>query len=92
VLPLRVAGVVGLVAQGYGLVSYAPALRLWVPLVAAVAAVVFVLISAVHPSDIARARIKRILDWVERLVVIALIPVCVGAVGAYALATSMLIK
>jgi type VII secretion integral membrane protein EccD len=92
VLPLRVAGVVGLVAQGYGLVSYAPGLRLWVPLVAAVAAVIFVLISAVHPSDIARARIKRILDWVERLVVIALIPVCVGAVGAYALATSMLIK
>ncbi|WP_163512838.1 type VII secretion integral membrane protein EccD [Fodinicola acaciae] len=92
VLPLRVAGVVALVAQGYGLVSYAPQLRVWVPLAGALVAVVFVLISAVRPSDIARARIKRVLDWVERLVVAALIPICAGAVGAYALAQAMLVK
>ncbi|WP_279583327.1 hypothetical protein [Fodinicola feengrottensis] len=36
ILPLRAAGVIGLVAQGYGLVSYEPSLRLWVPLVAVV--------------------------------------------------------
>lgn len=83
-VPLRVAGVVVLVLQLLRLAVDVSALRPWLVVLLAVSALVLVAVSSVIISEITRARVKRLLNIVEFLVVVDMVVVMLGAVGVYA--------
>jgi hypothetical protein len=82
ILPLRTAGVVVLVSQGLWLIRGYPEDSVAVAAVAAAVTVV-VGLSAIRLSDVARARLKQVLNLSETFVVIAMIAVVGGALGLY---------
>jgi type VII secretion integral membrane protein EccD len=82
IVPLRVAGLVILAAQGLRAVREdLPG----VSLVAAVATVCVVIVatSAVPLSEVARARVRQVLHMAEMAVVVAMVAVAGGALGGY---------
>lgn len=83
IVPLRAAGLVVLAAQGLRAVREALPGGAW-PVVAAVAAsTVLVALSAVPLSDVARARVKQLLNLAEMAVVVAMVALAAGALGGY---------
>ena len=82
ILPLRTAGVAVLVSQGLWLIRGYPQDSVAVAAVAAAVTVV-VGLSAIRLSDVARARLKQVLNLSETFVVIAMIAVVGGALGLY---------
>jgi len=83
VAPVRVAGLLVLGSLLVGWVVRDPDARPWaVPLVAAAAAAAAA-VSAVRLSDVARARVRQLLDHVEAVVVTAMIPVAAAALGVF---------
>jgi len=81
---LRSVGVLVVLLQGARLVADVPELRPWFAVMVAAAAAVLVAISSLGMSGITRARVKRVLNIVEFLVVVDMVAVAVGAMGLYA--------
>ena len=83
-IALRAVGTYVLALQLVRLADDAEDLQAWLVTVAAVAAVLLVAISSLAMSEITRARVKRVLNIVEFLVVVDMVVVALGALGLYA--------
>jgi type VII secretion integral membrane protein EccD len=77
IVPLRAAGIAVLAAQGLTVAQR------WPVAAAALAATMLVAASAVPLSDVARARVKQLLNLAEMAVVVAMIALAAGALGGY---------
>jgi type VII secretion integral membrane protein EccD len=77
IVPLRVAGLAVLAAQGLEVAQR------WPVVTAVMASTVLVTASAVPLSDVARARVKQLLNLAELAVVVAMIALLAGALGGY---------
>jgi type VII secretion integral membrane protein EccD len=82
VVPLRIAGVVVLAAVGARLASL-PAVRPWSMVLAAAVGLVLVALSATPLSGITRARVKRLLNWTESAVIVAMVALAAAGLGLY---------
>jgi hypothetical protein len=80
---LRIAGAVVLAAQMLRLSDDLPSLRPWLVLLYSLAALTLVAVSSVRISNITRARVKRILNVVEFLLVVDMVVLTCGAVGLF---------
>lgn len=81
-VPLRVAGCVVLATQIVE-ASSVEAVRPWFAVLVGVGAAGLVALSAVNLSDITRARVKRVLNWTESVIVIAMIALAAAGLGLY---------
>nr|MCW2727843.1 hypothetical protein [Aeromicrobium sp.] len=82
-LPLRTAGLVVLAfVAGHFTIDHADAAP-WLAVVVAVAMLAAIGLTSVPMSDITRARVKRLLNILEFLVVVDLLVVLCGALGVY---------
>lgn len=82
-LPLRVAAVLGALATVQQLASETDVLDRWLIAVVAVGGAVALGLSILRLSEVTRARIKRVLNVTEFIVVVDLIVVTMGAVALY---------
>ena len=83
---VRTAGVLVLAVQ-LGLAAYrTPTGSAWLPALAAAGVLAATAVSAVALSDVSRARVKQLLDAVEVVVVVTMVPLLAGALGLYRLA------
>jgi hypothetical protein len=82
-LPPRIGSVFILLASAIQLARDYDALETWLYAAIAAVGVLAVAVSIVHLSDVTRARVKRILNLVEFIVVVDLVVVTMGAVGLY---------
>ncbi|OOC55921.1 MULTISPECIES: type VII secretion integral membrane protein EccD [Nocardiopsis] len=89
VLPLRLAGVLGLGATGVAVVGEYAFLAPWLPLAALVAGVVLGVLSRVRLTDVPRASLRRLLNWTEVLVIIAMCAVFAWGMGLFAFVQQM---
>lgn len=83
ILPLRIAGLAVLAGHGVTLGQDWPPLRPWLVPAAALAATLLVLLSAIPLSDVARARVKQLLNRLELVVVAALVALAAAALGVF---------
>jgi len=84
ILPLRVAGMIVLIAQGVRELREDAGAGAWSIAIAVGAATIVVAVSAIHLSEVARARLKQVLNLAEIVVVAATIPLVAGGLGLYA--------
>lgn len=89
VLPLRLAGVTALVVVAVAETVRLDALTDWTTALLAAAVLASGLVSRVRLADVSRARVKRLLDGVEFVVVIVLVVLSAGAVGVFGLLGSV---
>jgi type VII secretion integral membrane protein EccD len=89
IAPLRAAGAIVLAAQLLRLTEVRE-LRPWFVTVTGAAVAVLVASSALSLSDITRARVKRLFNWTEVVVVVAMVALGAGAVGLYATVADMM--
>lgn len=82
-IALRAVGVYVLALQLVRLADDVPELRSWLVATAAGAVLLGVAISSLGMSEITRARVKRVLNIVEFLVVVDMVVVALGALGLY---------
>jgi type VII secretion integral membrane protein EccD len=83
IVPLRLAGLVVLLAAAVRLVRQTAGLHPWTVVLAATAASAAVAASAVPLSDVVRARVKQTLNGLELLVVIAMVAAAAAALGLF---------
>jgi type VII secretion integral membrane protein EccD len=83
ILPLRVAGLVTLAVHTGQAVQEAPAVRPWAVAIAAAAATGVVVLSAVPLSDVARARVKQLLNRAEFVVIVGMVALAAAALGLF---------
>jgi type VII secretion integral membrane protein EccD len=83
IVPLRVAGLVVLVAEGLRAARENIHAGPWLVAWAAAVAAGTVTLSAVPLSDVARARVKQLLNNAEMAVVVAMVVLLAGALGGY---------
>lgn len=84
ILPLRIAGLAVVVVHGVQAAQQLPELVAWVVPIGAVAVALVAAISAVPLSDVARARVKQLLNRVELVLVVAVVTLAVAALGGFA--------
>ncbi|MGW9348780.1 type VII secretion integral membrane protein EccD [Nocardiopsis flavescens] len=89
VLPLRLAGLVGFGATGFAVVGEYGFLAAWLPVAALLAGIVLASLSWVRLTDVPRASLRRLLNWTEVLVVIAMCGVFAWGMGLFALVARM---
>lgn len=89
VLPLRLAGVAGLGAAGMAVANTYPTFGSWLPAVALVAGVLVGVLSWVKLNDVPRASLRRILNWSEILVIMALFCTCAWGMGLFDFVAAM---
>jgi type VII secretion integral membrane protein EccD len=83
ILPLRIAGLLVLAAQAAAAVQAVPGLRSWSVVVAAAVAAGAVAVSAVPLSEVARARVKQLLNRAELVAVVAAVALAAAALGGF---------
>jgi len=83
-LPLRVAGAAVLALQLVRLSDDLSDLRRWLVAAFALAILFWVAVSSIPMSDITRARVKRVLNIVEFLLVVDMVVLAFGALGVFA--------
>lgn len=83
ILPLRVAGLAVLVIHAVVAGQAWPPLRPWLVPLAAVLAAGLVAVSAVPLSDVARARVKQLLNRAELVAVVAVVALAAAALGVF---------
>jgi len=83
--PLRVAGIAVIVLQLVRLSEDVPGLRPWVVVVVLAALVLAVGVSTLSMSGITRARVKRVLNAVEFLVIVDLVVLLCGGLGVFSI-------
>lgn len=84
ILPLRVAGLLVLTMQGARAVQETPALRPWSVALATLLAAGLVAVSAVPLSEVARARVKQLLNRAELVAMVAVVVLAAAALGVFA--------
>ncbi|MEV2278398.1 type VII secretion integral membrane protein EccD [Nocardiopsis sp. NPDC049922] len=89
VLPLRLAGVLGLGATGVAAIGEYPALGPWLPVAVLLAGMVLGVLSWVRLTDVPRASLRRLLNWTEVLVIIAMCAVFAWGMGLFAFVARM---
>jgi type VII secretion integral membrane protein EccD len=83
IVPLRVAGLAVLAAHGVRAVAETPSLRPWTVVAAAATVGLVIAVSAIPLSEVARARVKQLLNRTELAVVAALVPLAAAALGLF---------
>ena len=83
VLPLRLAGLIGVGATGVATIGHYPILGPWLPFAVLLLGVTLGILSSIRLTDVPRASLRRILNWTEILVVIALFPVFAWSMGLF---------
>jgi len=83
VLPLRMAGVLGLGATGVATIGQYKVLAPWLPLTVLVLGMTMGILSCISLADVPRASLRRFLNWVEILVVITLFPLFSWSMGLF---------
>lgn len=83
IVPLRVIGLVVLAVHGVYAVQEHPTLRPWAIPMAAGVVVGIVALSAVPLSDVARARVKQLLNRAELIVIVAVVALAAAALGLF---------
>ncbi|MFE1167540.1 type VII secretion integral membrane protein EccD [Nocardiopsis sp. NPDC058789] len=83
VLPLRLAGVLGVGATGVAAIGQYPVLGPWLPLAALLLGMALGILSSLRLNDVPRASLRRILNWTEILIVIAMFPVFAWSMGLF---------
>lgn len=83
VLPLRLAGVLGVGATGVAAVGEYTFLGPWLPLAVLLAGIVLGVLSWVRLTDVPRASLRRILNWAEVLVIIAMCVMFAWGMGLF---------
>jgi hypothetical protein len=89
VLPLRLAGVLGVGATGVAVVGEYPFMGPWLPLIVLMAGIVLGVLSWVRLTDVPRASLRRLLNWTEVLVIIGMSAVFAWAMGLFAFVARM---
>ncbi|MEE2047202.1 type VII secretion integral membrane protein EccD, partial [Nocardiopsis tropica] len=89
VLPLRLAGVLGVGATGVAVVGEYPFMGPWLPLIVLLAGIVLGVLSWVRLTDVPRASLRRLLNWTEVLVIIGMSAVFAWAMGLFAFVARM---
>jgi len=89
VLPLRLAGVLGVGATGVAVVGEYPFMGPWLPLIVLLAGIVLGVLSWVRLTDVPRASLRRLLNWTEILVIIGMSAVFAWAMGLFAFVARM---
>lgn len=83
VLPLRVAGIVGIGAAGVATIGQYPVLGPWLPGVVLLLGMVLGVLSGIRLADVPRASFRRILNWTEIIVIISLLPIFAWSMGLF---------
>ncbi|WUH98889.1 type VII secretion integral membrane protein EccD [Spirillospora sp. NBC_00431] len=83
ILCVRVAGVAGLGAAGFALAAERDWPTGWTPVVALAVVVAVAGLSAVPLAPVPRARLRRLLDWTEPVVIVAMIAAAAAAFGLF---------
>jgi hypothetical protein len=86
VLPLRLAGVAVVAALALRHGAQSELLAPWLAVITLLAVALLAGISALPLSDITHARVKQSLNWLEYVVVIAMVVLAAGAFGLFELA------
>ncbi|GAB3463614.1 hypothetical protein GCM10027570_50860 [Streptomonospora sediminis] len=89
VLPLRAGGAAGLAAAAVGAASGADRMLALLPAAALAAGVAIAVVSRVELAEVPRASLRRILNGVEVVAVVALCVASAWALGLYTLVTSV---
>ena len=89
VLPLRVAGALVLLMVGVSEGARLDPLEPWVAALVPAVVLAVVGLSMVRLSDVPRARLKRVLDWSEFVLVVVMVVMTGGAMGVFAWVRSM---
>ncbi|MFV2198798.1 type VII secretion integral membrane protein EccD [Nocardiopsis sp. LOL_012] len=89
VLPLRLAGVLGLGATGVAVIGEYAVMASWMPLLVLVLGITVGVLSWVRLTDVPRASLRRLLNWTEVLVIIGMCAVFAWAMGLFALVARM---
>ncbi|ASU81999.1 type VII secretion integral membrane protein EccD [Nocardiopsis gilva YIM 90087] len=89
VLPLRVGGVAGLGITLMASIKLLPALGPWIPAIALVVGVAVSVLSWIRLADVPRASLRRVINGVEIVVVVALCATTAWAMGLFDLVTSL---
>lgn len=89
VLPLRLGGVIGLGITLMGSMKPLPALGPWIPAIALAIGVAVSVLSWIRLADVPRASLRRVINGVEIVVVIALCAAVAWAVGLFDLIDSI---
>ncbi|WP_160050342.1 type VII secretion integral membrane protein EccD [Nocardiopsis sp. FR4] len=89
VLPLRLAGVLGIGATGLAAVGEYGFLAPWLPLAGLLGGVVLGVLSWVRLTDVPRASLRRVLNAAEILVIIAMCAVFAWGMGLFAFVQAM---
>ena len=83
VLPLRLAGVLGVGATGVAVVGEYPFLAPWLPLIVLLGGITLGVLSWVRLTDVPRASLRRFLNWTEIVVIIAMFAVFAWGMGLF---------
>ncbi|WP_116246342.1 type VII secretion integral membrane protein EccD [Nocardiopsis sp. FIRDI 009] len=89
VLPLRLGGVLGLGATGVAAIGEYPVLGPWLPVAALLVCMVLGVLSWVRLTDVPRASLRRVLNGVEVVVIIAMCAVLAWGMGLFAFVARM---
>lgn len=83
ILPLRVAGVAALGTVAVTWANGEPGLQQWVPVAALAAAVGLAVVSGIPLPDVPRARLRRLLNGVDVVTIVAMCVVSASALGLF---------
>jgi hypothetical protein len=83
ILPLRIAGLLVLAVHTGQAVQESAAVRPWAVAIAAAAAAALVVLSTVPLSDVARARVKQLLNRAESVMVVGVVALAAAALGLF---------
>ncbi|WP_028648827.1 type VII secretion integral membrane protein EccD [Nocardiopsis sp. CNT312] len=89
VLPLRLAGVLGLGAACAAVIGEYTVMAPWMPLLVLVLGTTVGVLSWVRLTEVPRASLRRLLNWTEVLVIIGVCAVFAWAMGLFALVARM---
>ncbi|MFC9939512.1 type VII secretion integral membrane protein EccD [Nocardiopsis alba] len=83
VLPLRLAGVLGIGAAGVATIGQYPVLGPWLPLAVLLLGATVGILSCIRLTDVPRASLRRLLNWTEIIIVIAMLPAFAWSLGLF---------
>ncbi len=83
VLPLRLAGVLGIGAAGVATIGQYQVLGPWLPPAVLMVGATVGILSGIRLTDVPRASLRRLLNWTEIVVVLAMVPIFAGGMGLF---------
>lgn len=83
VLPLRLAGVLGIGAAGMATIGQYQVLGPWLPPAVLMVGATVGILSGIRLTDVPRASLRRLLNWTEIVVVLAMVPIFAWGMGLF---------